>query len=46
MLNQIENFENNNLKNQMKSIVDESVKTVFASVDDPVSGAEIRNASF
>jgi hypothetical protein len=46
MLNQVQNFESNNLKNQMRGIVDDSVKTVFERVNDPAHQESIRRSSF
>jgi hypothetical protein len=46
MLNQIGNFEDANLKNQMKDIVNGSVQSVFSQLDQPASAAEIKRNSF
>jgi len=41
MLNQVSYFEEQNLKNRMRGIVDSSVNTVFDYVNDPAHEAEI-----
>ena len=46
MLNQVQNFESANLKSQMGSIVNASVQTAFAAVDDPAHAESIRRSSF
>lgn len=46
MLNQIQNFENANLKANMKEIAVGSVDKVLAQVDSPAMAGEIKRASF
>lgn len=46
MLNQVQNIENANLKRQMRNIVDESVSTVFAHVNDPANASSVQRSSF
>lgn len=46
MLNQIQNFEQNNLKQEMRSVVQGSIDKVFGYVEDPSHSDEIRRASF
>jgi len=46
MLNQIQTFENNNLKSTMKSIAVGSVDTVLARVEEPEFADEIKRSSF
>jgi len=46
MLNQIQNYETNNLKFQMRDIVQGSMEKVLSYVDDPSHSAEIKRASF
>lgn len=46
MLNSIQNFEQNNLKTEMKNVVQGSIDKVFSYVDDPTHTAEIKRSSF
>jgi hypothetical protein len=46
MLNQIQNFENANLKANMKEIAVGSVEKVFAEIETPAKRADIKRASF
>lgn len=46
MLKQIQNYEQSNLKNEMRNIVQGSLDTVMNYVEDPVHSEEIRRASF
>jgi hypothetical protein len=46
MLNQIQNFENANLKNQMREIAVGSMEEVLARLDDPAHTADIKRGSF
>lgn len=46
MLNQIQMYENNNLKNKMRDIALGSVNKVLDMVDDPAHADDIRRASF
>lgn len=46
MLNQIQNFENANLKANMREIAVGSVDKVLAQVDSPAMAGEIKRASF
>lgn len=46
MLNQIQNFEQTNLKNEMKNVVQGSIDQVFNYVEDPAHAKEIKRSSF
>ena len=46
MLNQIQNFENSNLKSEMRNIVQGSLDKVLGMIEDPSHSAEIRRSSF
>lgn len=46
MLNQIQNFEQSNLKNEMRNVVQGSIDKVFSYVDDPSHSEEIKRSSF
>lgn len=46
MLNQIQNFENANLKANMKEIAVGSVDKILAQVDTPAFASDIKRASF
>jgi hypothetical protein len=46
MLNQIQNFENQNLKSNMREIAQGSINKVLSEVDSPAMQAEIKRASF
>lgn len=46
MLNQISNFEQANLRNQLRGLVVGSVDEVFARVDDPAYSATIQRGAF
>lgn len=46
MLNQIQNFEQANLKTYMKEIAQGSISKVFAMVEDPEYSESIKKASF
>lgn len=46
MLKQIQNFEQSNLKGEMRSIVEGSLDTVMNYVNDPSHSEEIKRASF
>lgn len=46
MLNQIQNFEQSNLKGEMKQIIQGSLDTVMGYVTDPAHQEEIKRASF
>jgi hypothetical protein len=46
MLKQIQNFENQNLREQIKSIATGSFSKVQAAVNDPIMGQQIRKDSF
>jgi len=46
MLNQIQYFEQANLKNEMRSVVQGSLDVVLGHIDDPAQAADIRRASF
>lgn len=46
MLNQIQNFEQSNLKQEMRSVVQGSIDKVFSYVVDPTHAEEIRRSSF
>ena len=46
MLNQIQNFENANLKANMKEIAVGSVEKVLGQIDTPAFAADIKRASF
>ena len=46
MLNQIQNFENSNLKSEMRSIITGSLDKVMNYVNDPSHAEEIKRASF
>lgn len=46
MLNQIQNFEQANLKNEMRNAVQGSIDKVFNYVQDPSHSAEIKRSSF
>jgi len=46
MLNQIQNYEQSNLKNEMRNVVLGSVTKVLNQVDDPKFSVQIKRASF
>ena len=46
MLNQIQNFENSNLKANMKEIAVGSVEKVLAEIETPAKKADVKRASF
>lgn len=46
MLNQIQYFEQSNLKNTMKGIVDDSTAAVFAKIEEPDHKEEIKRGAF
>jgi hypothetical protein len=46
MLNQIQNFEQSNLKQEMRNVVQGSIEKVFSYVEDPSRADKIRRASF
>jgi hypothetical protein len=46
MLNQIQNFEQSNLKAEMRNVVQGSIEKVFSYVEDPSHAAEIKRSSF
>lgn len=46
MLNSIQNFENQNLKTEMRAVVQGSLDKVMGYVNDPAHSAEIQRASF
>jgi len=46
MLNQIQNFENSNLRSEMRNIIVGSLDKVMNYVQDPAHSAEIKRASF
>lgn len=46
MLNSIQNFEQNNLKQEMRNVVQGSLDKVFEFVEDPSNSSEIKRASF
>jgi len=46
MLNQIQNFENQNLKSNMREIAQGSISKVLADVESPAMAGDIKRASF
>jgi hypothetical protein len=46
MLTQIQNFENANLKNEMKSVVQGSFDKVLGFIENPEHSDKIKQASF
>jgi hypothetical protein len=46
MLTQIQNFENANLKNEMKSVVQGSFDTVISYVENPENSDKLKRSSF